>query len=179
MGTFSLPYGRAATGENSSAQDGGSAMPIFGKNKNVNVVPTFTIALDKSDASYTGYDLASDRDKCIDGLEEGKNWGIETVELQNEPAKNSTEADDLKLKSIKLLSYPNTTKGHQHSGVYKYYVDAPTRGTGTKDRLWLESCKAEITKQEYGGCHKTTKVHTIKANVRVTAKVKIEKDSKG
>jgi hypothetical protein len=148
-------------------------MAIFGKNKNVNLVPTFTVSLNKSDASYTGYGLPDDRDACIDELEKGANWGIAAVELEGEPAKNSTDGDGLKVKSIKLLSFPNTTKGHQDSGVYKYYVDAPTRGTGTTDRLWLETCKGEITKQEYTGCNATTKIHQIKLNIRVTAKVKI------
>ncbi|MCI0681543.1 MAG: hypothetical protein L0Y71_05530 [Gemmataceae bacterium] len=148
-------------------------MPIFGKNKNVNVTPTFTIALDKSDKSYTGYELSDDRDKCIGGLEEGKNWGIDTLVLENEPAKNSTEQEGLKVKSISLLSYPKTTKGHQDSGVYKYYVDAPTRGGGTTDRLWLENCRATITKQEYDGCDQRTKIHKIKLAVKVTAKAVI------
>ena len=38
-------------------------MAIFGKNKNVNVEPTFTITLDKSDASYKDYGLSKDRAK--------------------------------------------------------------------------------------------------------------------
>jgi hypothetical protein len=95
-------------------------------------VPTFTIALDKSDASYTGYDLANDRDTCVAGLEKGGNWGIESLDLENEPAKNSTDPGRLKVKSIKLLAYPNTTKGHQDTGVYKYFVDSPTRGTAPR-----------------------------------------------
>lgn len=146
-------------------------MPIYGKNKNVNVEPTFTIALDKSDGSYTGYDLTSDRDKCVTELENGANWGIESLDLLNEPAKNSTDSGDLKVKSIKLLAYPNTTKGHQDSGVYKYYVDSPTRGGGTKDRLWLDNCKWEITKQEAPVCDAKTKIHKIKIKVKVSAKV--------
>jgi hypothetical protein len=148
-------------------------MPIYGKNKNVNVVPTFTVALDQTDSSYTGYDLPGDRDTCVAGLQDGKNWGIESLELENEPAKNSTDPGKLKVKSIKLLAYPNTTKGHQDSGVYKYFVDSPTRGTGTKDRLWLDNCKAEITKQEYDGCDAKTKIHKIKLAVKVSAKLKI------
>jgi hypothetical protein len=150
-------------------------MPLFGKNKNVNVVPTFTIALDKSDSSYTGYDLSGDRDKCVAGLQDGKNWGIDSLELENEPAKDSTDPGKLKVKSIKLLSYPNTTKGHQDTGVYKYYVDSPTRGTKTKDRLWLDNCKTEITKQEYDGCDTRTKIHKIKLAVKVSAKVTIDR----
>jgi hypothetical protein len=164
---------RAAIGDRVRPVKEVSAMPIFGKNKNVKVVPTFTIALDKSDKSYTGYDLPDDRDACIAGLEKAANWGIDAVELENEPAKNSTEPGKLKLKSIKLLTYPATTNGHQDSGIYKYFVDTPTRGAGTKDRLWLGSCKAEITKQEYAGYDTKTKLHQIKANVKVSAKVQI------
>lgn len=148
----------------------------FGKNKNVIVVPTFTITLDKSDSSYTGYDLVNDRNKCISGLETANNWGIASVELENEPAKNSVSMDErkpLKVKRVSLLNHPNSTKGHQDSGVYKYYVDSPTRGGGTKDRLWLENCTSTITGQTYGGCNTTTKIHTLNVHVTVKAKVKI------
>jgi len=148
-------------------------MPIFGKNKIVNIIPTFDIDLDKNDKSYKNYNLPADRDKCVKELEDGKNWGIESLELQNEPAKNSTDPGDLKIKSIKLLSYPTTTKGHQDSGTYKYYVDSPTNGSGSKDRLWLESCKATITKQEDPVYNPKKKLHEIEVNVKVTAKLTI------
>jgi hypothetical protein len=148
-------------------------MAIFGKNKNVRVTPTFTIVLDKGDSTFTSYALKGDRDKCVTELEKGANWGIDSLELENEPPKDNIEASKVKVKSIKLLTYPKTTKGHQDSGVYKYYVDSPTRGAGSKDRLWLESCKTEISSQSYAGCNKTTKIHEIKINIKVSAKVKI------
>jgi hypothetical protein len=147
-------------------------MPIFGKNKNVNITPTFTITIDKSDKSYTGYALADDRDKCIKELEKGANWGLDSIELEGEPAKKASDKGKLKVKAIKLLKYPSSTKGHQDSGVYKYYVDAPTRGAGSKDRLWLSECKWTFT-ESYDGYDAKLDMHKIKLAVKVTAKAVI------
>ena len=79
--------------------------------------------------------------------------GIESLELQNEPAKNSTDGEGVKIKSIKLLAYPNTTKGHQDSGVYKYYVDSPTRDRHQGPAL-ARRLQGQDHQAEYAGCER-------------------------
>lgn len=153
-------------------------MPLYGKEKNVSITWKITVAIDKGDKTYTSYSLTGDRDACVAELEKGANWGVESVELQNEPPKNSTEKSSVKVKSVKLLSYPSTTKGKQDSGVYKYYVDSPTRGAGSVDRLWLSDVKTELKTQTNGDCNKTTKIHPLTVELKITAKAIIQADSK-
>jgi len=150
---FAVRTGPPSATTFTAVMEGQSVMAIFGKNKNVSVVPTFTIALDKSDASYTSYGLPDDRDTCIGGLEKGANWGIETVELQNEPAKKAPTRG-LEGQSIKLLSYPTRRRGTR-TPARTILRRRPNPGDRHQGPAVARQLQGRDHKQDYAGCNPT------------------------